>query len=240
MKDYKERTLGEIVTDNIHAKQIFEVNKIDYYNNGQQTLREACQGKIITVEDIIQGIGRIKIDIIDRDDKMNKLSITELCDYIVERFHRKQNEMMDAISVMFVRVVEKYQATYPELIGARNIFELTKAGINFHQVKEEITFFPFFRNMEKVKSNHGTINEQNKSIVDSVKVLKNEQKLQAGAFTKIRQMLNDYVLPDDADNLFKATAGMLQDLEEDLHLHLHAENNILFSNALELFQEICQ
>jgi regulator of cell morphogenesis and NO signaling len=51
---------------------------------------------------------------------------------------------------------------------------------------------------------------------------------------KIRAASNGYQAPSDGCTTFKAAYQELQRFEEDLHLHVHLENNILFPRAVEL------
>jgi regulator of cell morphogenesis and NO signaling len=50
----------------------------------------------------------------------------------------------------------------------------------------------------------------------------------------LRQVTGNYRLPDDACPTFAAMYDELQQLEADLHQHIHLENNILFPRAMEL------
>jgi len=50
----------------------------------------------------------------------------------------------------------------------------------------------------------------------------------------IRHLAHDYALPADACNTFMLTYRKLQEFEEDLHQHVHLENNILFPKAARL------
>ena len=55
---------------------------------------------------------------------------------------------------------------------------------------------------------------------------------------KLAQLLNQYTPPADACNTHQVTYKMLQEFEENLHTHIHLENNILFPKAIELQKEL--
>jgi regulator of cell morphogenesis and NO signaling len=58
---------------------------------------------------------------------------------------------------------------------------------------------------------------------------------QAGdALAAIRHITEDYSVPEYACVTYKAMISGLQELEQDLHLHIHLENNILFPRAIRL------
>ena len=53
-------------------------------------------------------------------------------------------------------------------------------------------------------------------------------------FAKISELTNEYNPPSDACQTYKVTFAMLKEYEQDLHKHIHLENNILFKKAIEL------
>ncbi len=55
---------------------------------------------------------------------------------------------------------------------------------------------------------------------------------------EIRNLSNNYTPPADACNTFKVTYQELKDFEEDLHKHVHLENNILFPKVIALEEEL--
>jgi len=50
----------------------------------------------------------------------------------------------------------------------------------------------------------------------------------------LRDVTHGYALPPDACTSFQTLYAGLQGLEEDLHRHIHLENNILFPRAIGL------
>ncbi|MDD2468584.1 MAG: hemerythrin domain-containing protein, partial [Desulfobulbus sp.] len=54
------------------------------------------------------------------------------------------------------------------------------------------------------------------------------------AVHSIRHLSKDYAIPGDACNTFMVTYQKLKEFEDDLHKHVHLENNILFPKAANL------
>ena len=54
------------------------------------------------------------------------------------------------------------------------------------------------------------------------------------AVHEIRHLSNEYAIPADVCNTFMLTYRKLKEFEDDLHKHVHLENNILFPKAAEL------
>jgi len=57
------------------------------------------------------------------------------------------------------------------------------------------------------------------------------------ALLKIRELTSQYTLPDDACYSFGALYDGFEELERDMHLHIHLENNILFPRTIEMERE---
>nr|HPI80180.1 hemerythrin domain-containing protein [Cyclobacteriaceae bacterium] len=55
---------------------------------------------------------------------------------------------------------------------------------------------------------------------------------------KIRKLSNNYALPEDACASYTLLYRMLDEFEDDLHLHIHLENNILFPKAVKLVKQL--
>lgn len=49
---------------------------------------------------------------------------------------------------------------------------------------------------------------------------------------EIRLLTNNYTTPENACTTFTVTLAELKAFEEDLHRHVHLENNILFPKAI--------
>jgi regulator of cell morphogenesis and NO signaling len=69
-------------------------------------------------------------------------------------------------------------------------------------------------------------------------LMEQEHETVGESFEKIRTLTNDYALPDDACASYNLLYRMLDEFEEDLHVHIHLENNILFPKAVKLEKEL--
>ena len=67
-----------------------------------------------------------------------------------------------------------------------------------------------------------------------IEELEKEHDFIGRCFDKIRVLSNGYSIPDDACSSYKLLYKMLQEFEDDLHIHIHLENNILFPKAVEM------
>ncbi len=61
-----------------------------------------------------------------------------------------------------------------------------------------------------------------------------EHDAAGGLLVEIRQLSSGFTPPQDACPTFHAFYDGLKEFEQDLHQHIHLENNILFPRAIEM------
>ena len=61
-----------------------------------------------------------------------------------------------------------------------------------------------------------------------------EHETVAKNFDRIRTLSKNYTVPEDACATYSLLYNKLAEFENDLHTHVHLENNILFPKAIKL------
>jgi regulator of cell morphogenesis and NO signaling len=101
--------------------------------------------------------------------------------------------------------------------------------------KEEQILFPFvIRLEESVRQNplvpfarFGTVNHR-------ILMMLLEHDEAGELLLELRKLSGGYRVPDDAGSSYQTFYQSLETFEENLHQHIHLENNILFPKAMEL------
>jgi len=78
------------------------------------------------------------------------------------------------------------------------------------------------------------------TVQNPIRQMESEHDTAGGVLAEMRTITSGYLLPDDACETFKALYAGLKAMENDLHQHIHLENNILFGKAVELESRVCQ
>ena len=101
--------------------------------------------------------------------------------------------------------------------------------------KEEIILFPYIRQIIE-SSNSGKFHNTPPfgSVQNPISMMMEEHDIEGERFRQIASLSNSYISPSDSCHTYKVCFAMLKEFEEDLHLHIHLENNILFPKAAEL------
>lgn len=95
--------------------------------------------------------------------------------------------------------------------------------------KEEEVLFPAIRQAEKVRSAASS-----KVIASEISRMTGEHEFAGGAMDLINEKTKGYSVPADGCNTYHVTYKLLKQFEDDLHIHVHLENNILFPKSLKL------
>ena len=76
------------------------------------------------------------------------------------------------------------------------------------------------------------------TVKNPIQMMMNEHTVEGNRFRKIEELSNNYTPPLDACNTYRVSFALLKEFEQDLHLHIHLENNILFPKAILMETEL--
>ena len=105
--------------------------------------------------------------------------------------------------------------------------------------KEELILFPHIRKMVKAIANKEELESPPfGSVENPVQLMMDEHSVEGDRFARISELSNNYTPPSDGCNTYHVAFSLLRAFEEDLHLHIHLENNILFPRSIELEKQL--
>lgn len=238
MDNLEKKSVGQIVAEDYRAAKVFEHHKIDFCCSGGRSLDEVVREKGLDTEKIIEEIKQAKAGSEAAVD-FESWPLDLLADYIVKTHHRFSEKQISLLKPYLEKVCRVHGDRHPELLEIQRVFNEIAGEIAAHTKKEEIMVFPFIKRLAEAKAHQRPYEKpRGKSVEDPVNMLRHEHDNQGAAFRKIAAISNDYTPPEDACNTYRVTFGLLEELEQDLHKHIHLENNILFPKALEMEREL--
>ena len=75
------------------------------------------------------------------------------------------------------------------------------------------------------------------SVENPVAMMKHEHIVEGERFRKMAEITDEFTPPAGACNTYRVAYAMLAEFEDNLHRHIHIENNILFPKAISLEKE---
>lgn len=233
-----EKTLAEIVTDNIRSAVVFEEFGLDFCCNGNRSLKSACEDKKVDVQKVVNELSSLSVN--DKGSQnVNDWQLDFLVDYIVNNHHQYVRRMIPVISLHTDKVASVHGNNHAETLQIADLFLAVREELEGHMMKEERILFPQIKQM--------VLNQKESSqffpppfgtIQNPIRMMELEHTNAGEALSKIKELSNGYTPPKDACNTFKALYSELKEFEEDLHKHIHLENNILFPKSIELEMEL--
>ena len=229
--------IGDIVAADFRTAAIFKKYGIDFCCKGGRTIEEACSPKSLDKDQIYSDIENLpKTD--GNSIDFNSWPLDLLADYVEKTHHRYVEEKTPVLQQFLDKLCKVHGGAHPELFEIRDLFFASAQDLAAHMKKEELILFPFVKNMVKAKISNEAIQQPHFGTVENpVNMMKHEHTVEGERLRKIADLTNEYTPPADACNTYKVTFAMLQDFENDLHKHIHLENNILFPKAIQLEKE---
>ena len=226
------KTIGEIVAEDYRTAQIFETHGIDFCCGGNITLQAICHDKGLDFAALTEELEAVKSEPVKRGQDFATWEISFLIDYIVNVHHGYLKNNMDKINGYAQKIAEVHGTAHPEVIEIAAIFQKIAAELKTHLKVEEEIFFPTVKRVDSNKQTGTTPTAEDiATLKESLRNLQEEHEEAGDAIHKIRHLAGDYAIPDNVCNTFALTYQKLKEFEDDLHKHVHLENNILFPKA---------
>ncbi|MBB6459117.1 iron-sulfur cluster repair di-iron protein [Flammeovirga kamogawensis] len=231
-----QNTVGSVVAKDLRFADVFKKNGIDFCCGGGATIEAACEGKNIDPKEILRQIEEMEATnskVVGID--FNTFPLDLLVDYIEKTHHRYIRENVPLIIQYVDKVASVHGDRHPELVEVRDLFHGCATEITNHLAKEENILFPYIKQLVEADLSGSQISMAPfGSVKNPIAMMIEEHEGEGARFEKISTLTNNYTAPEDACMTYRVTFDKLKDFEEDLHNHVHLENNILFLRAAEL------
>lgn len=219
--------VGELVAQRPARARVFEELGIDYCCGGKRPLKEVCEEEGLDVARVADRLEKAEASASDEVD-WNSRSMSELADHIERTHHAYLKAELPRLSALVAKVAGRHGPNHPELSLFARVFEGVRAELEAHMTKEEQILFPAIRRLEADPDGSAFSGE---SLAGPIQVMEHEHDSAGEALARMRELTDDYAVPADACNSYRAMLHDLERLEEDMHAHIHKENNILFPRA---------
>jgi len=225
----------EIALQLPQSTRLFEKLKIDYCCGGDKPLAEACASVGIDVDNVMEMLaGETRSNLQDALDFQNA-SLPELITHILDTHHVFTKSEMERLQSLADKVLAAHGGNHPELIHVNELVTRLWADLNPHMFKEEQILFPYIVAMAEAADQNwavplapfGTVN-------NPIRMMMREHDTAGEILRELRMITSDYTVPGDACISYQTLYQALENLEKDLHQHIHLENNILFPKAVDL------
>ena len=214
------------VKNNSGNAAIFQELNIDFCCGGDVSLQTACEEKGLKIDEVYQRLMAVESPANDEKD-ISGLSPEELTTHLESTHHVYLKEALPRLTALMEKVYQAHGARHPELKALQGVVGNLRADLEPHLLKEERVLFPLIRELASDFSG-----AKMGAAEGPIRVMRHEHDEAGKLLKQLRTLANDYVAPDDGCQSFQLLYSELKKLEEDTHLHIHKENNILFPSVL--------
>jgi regulator of cell morphogenesis and NO signaling len=228
-------TVGSLVAASPNRSRVFEQLGIDYCCGGKKPLSEVCAQKELDAGTVLRMLAAL-----DHADAAGAsgtpadaaaMPLTALCDHIVATHHAYLRQELPRLDFMTHKVSDVHGDKDARLRSLRKVFVAFQAELASHMAKEEQILFPLIRQLDAgtdLRAVDGC------GLDGPIAQMEHEHAAAGDALARMRDLTDGYTPPDWACNTFRAMYDALRRLEQDMHQHVHKENNVLFPRAMRL------
>lgn len=232
-------TVRELAIEMPNATRIFEKLKIDYCCGGGQPLNEACVAAGLSVEDVISMLeeaGR-------KDENQEAVNFQDaelgnLMRYIADKHHTFTRDEIERLTALIEKVCNAHGQNHPELSNIQSLFRDLSNDLTPHMFKEERILFPYIAELERAASaGRPPVPPPFGTVRNPVRMMMMEHDAAGDILRKFREASANFTTPPDACISYQTLYRALEAFEQDLHQHIHLENNILFPRAVKIEEQ---
>lgn len=231
---FQNSTIREIAVASPMTTKVFEEFKIDYCCGGNVGFIDACTKAGVDPAIVIGKLNEVDQKPNNSRDLPESLDLCDLTDYIVEKHHVFTRGAIERLLPLMDKVARKHGAIHPELQSIKENFDRLADDLFVHMRKEETVLFPFIKELHAASvAGRTAATPPFGTVRNPVRMMMFEHDTAGELLSKIRVLSMDFTLPEGACPSYGALYSGLEELEKDLHRHIHLENNVLFPKTVE-------
>jgi regulator of cell morphogenesis and NO signaling len=227
-----DSTVADIATSAPATIAVFQQHHIDFCCGGRIPLSQACADKGLDTDLVLT-----ELEAVSRpaaaEPSWADAPLADVIAHIQQRYHEHLRVELPRLEAMLDKVVSKHGDHLPEtLFPLQSTFRELREELLTHMLKEDRVLFPAIVAIEQdpacVSANTAMW------IGGPIAAMESDHDNAGAALEAMRDYTSGYAPPDWACPTFRGLYFGLAQLETDMHLHVHLENNILFPRAAQL------
>jgi regulator of cell morphogenesis and NO signaling len=231
-------TVRELVGQHPLTRKVFEQYGIDYCCGGGKCLAEEAKESQAALHNLVRDVNAALLAAstatATAETNWYEAPLHELIDHILQVHHAYMHEALPRLGGLVRKVLHAHGAHHGDMLRQlHDLYNALDTELGGHLRKEEQVLFPYIVAAEAHRQ--GGPKEPEVcfgSVGNPIRQMEAEHESAGEVLEQIRKVTGNYALPDDACPTFRALYEELELMEEDLHEHIHLENNILFPRVI--------
>jgi len=218
---------------------VFETYGLDFCCGGKKTIGDACSANGLDSDELISELAGVTENGNHADKSFYNWEADFLADYIINTHHTYVIRALPNIYTHAIKVAQEHGENHPETIRISQVFSDIKEELEVHMQKEEKMLFPHIKLMSRANRDGNQMHYPPFGTVGNpIKVMEIEHENAGRLMSEINELTGNYSPPADACTTYRVLYEELREFENDLHIHIHLENNILFPKAIGIEKKL--
>jgi regulator of cell morphogenesis and NO signaling len=239
MENIATLSLSSIALSNHQVIPVLEKYHLDFCCRGKKSLSDACAESYINVNEVLadmETVTTVNKPVMPFTD----MTAEHLISYILIHHHFYVNNSIPVIENHLDKLLSKHGEKYPWLAKVHGLFTAVKLELLPHMQKEEHILFPRIKEVCGWNGKAHPVPFKLSYIQGPIAMMEQEHDNAGQMLFEIGRITNNYTPPEDACTTHRVCLQELKAFEEDLHKHVHLENNILFPMAISLLSPVAR
>ena len=236
-------TLAELAIHIPASIEMFEKYNFNYYQNGSQKFKDACEEKGLIFSEIDAELNQLqKLSKTNTMLTLEDMSVDRLIDFINGQHHSNEAEVLDFIEESIKKLITNPncdKALISILQKLDEKFTDFKDKLTKHCEKEDKILFPYMRKLCELRRDKIFTNtsQKNSFVKKPIQLLEAEHVQASSVLKEIKEITQNFSSQANAPKEYQKLIEHLKEFEVEFHVHLHIENNILFPKVIALEEQ---
>lgn len=232
-------TIGEMVAEDYRKAEVFKKFGLDFCCGGKKSIETACSEKGVDLPALTQALQALDLKEKNPVQDFNKMELDDLANYIIKTHHKYVAESLPLLDQFSTKVARVHGNANPEVVEIARQYQTIANELRNHMHKEEAILFPYIAQIAVAKRNNTPLPPcPFGTVKNPINMMEMEHEEVGANAASIQELSNNYTPPEHACNTFRVLYAKLNEFEQDLHQHIHLENNILFPKAIQFEKEL--
>lgn len=231
----EQTTVGELVAADFRTAAVLNRFGIDFCCGGRRTLADACQARKVDAAQVLTEVSAVCTSSADTAPRFSEWEPQTLVAYIVGNHHTYVRRALPLVASYLGKLAATHGKAHPELTEVEQLWGQVSSEMIAHMAKEEQVLFPHIVALaDAVPRGEAVAAPPFPSIEFPIRMMEEEHESAGEVMARIREITEGYTPPADGCVTYRVCFQELRAFEQDLHAHVHLENNILFPKARAL------
>lgn len=222
--------VSDIATGHPATIKVFQRHQIDFCCGGKTPLVEVCAAHGLDPGSLVAEL-EAAVDPAGDVADWSSAPLSELIRYIQVRYHEHLRSELPRLEAMLAKVVSRHGDRLGNtLVPLQETFHALEADLLQHMRKEDQVLFPRIAALEHTGAARS--GDEVALVRHIVQVMEADHADAGNALARMRELTRGFAPPEGACPTFRGLYYGLAELEGDMHVHVHLENNVLFPRAV--------